>query len=158
LARVFKKFDIDTQDLNKKRQTDEPKEPHNIIIYAGNAHSKVYRKFLTQLGFEDKGNSGQMDHEKKVSDTDDSVHKCVDMSKIKQPFFYDWPPIKLKTRASFIPKNPSVPNKHELFKIPKSVTNISGHLRYNRLSYKHQIPNILKDVAEMLFPLQRQLD
>ena len=150
LARVFKKFDIDTQDLNKKRQTDEPKEPHNIIIYAGNAHSKVYRKFLTQLGFEDKGNSGQMDHEKIVFDTDDSVHKCVDMSKIKQPFFYDWPPIKLKTRQLLIPKNPSVPNKHELFKIPKSVTNISGHLRYNKLSYKHQIPTILPEVADML--------
>ena len=156
LARVFKKFNIDTEDRDKKRPTDEPEEPHNIIIYAGNDHSKVYRKFLTQLGFEDKGSSGQMDTQKIVFD--DGVHKCVDMSKIKQPFFYDWPPIKLKTRQLLIPKNPSVPNKHELFKIPKSVTNISGHLRYNKLSYKHQIPTILPDVAEMLFPLQSQLD
>ena len=156
LARVFKKFNTNTEVRDKKRPTDEPEEPHNIIIYAGNDHSKLYRKFLTQLGFEDKGSSGQMDTQKKVFDTDDGVHKCVDMSKIKQPFFSHWPPIKLKTRALFIPKNPSVPNKHELFKIPKSVTNISGHLLYNKLSYKHQIPNILSDFDEIYFPDQRE--
>jgi len=158
LARVFKKFDIDTQDLNKKRQTDEPKEPHNIIIYAGNAHSKVYRKFLTQLGFEDKGNSGQMDHKKKVSDTDGTVYKCIDMSKIKQPLFSDWPPIKLKTRAVALPKNPFVSNKHDLFKIPSSITNIKRNPRDNPQSYKHRIPTILPDVAEMLLPRHKALD
>lgn len=149
LARVFKKFNIDTTDLNKKRPTDEPEEPHNIIIYAGNDHSKVYRKFLTQLGFEDKGSSGHMDSE---IDSEDTVYKCIDMSKIKQPLFSDWPPVKLKSKALIIPKNPSVPNKHELFKIPNSVTNISTERfpRYNRFSYKHQIPNILPDVYEML--------
>ena len=157
LARVFKKFNIDTEDINKKRPTDEPQEPHNIIIYAGDAHSKVYRKFLTQLGFEDKGSSGEMDTEKKI--VSDTVYSCIDMSKIKQPLFSDWPPIKLKTKILSMPKNPFDPKKHQLFKIPRSIENIRNkNMTYNPQSYKHQIPTILPDVADMLFPRQSQLD
>jgi hypothetical protein len=93
LARIFKKFDIDTENPNKKRPTDEPREPHNIIIYAGNNHSQLYRKFLNRLGFEDKGTGGTgiMD------DTDipkDGLGRryCVDMKNIVQPLFSGWPP------------------------------------------------------------------
>ena len=149
LARVFKKFNIDTEDINKKRPTDEPEEPHNIIIYAGDAHSKVYRKFLTQLGFENKGSSGEMDTEKKIFS--DTVYSCIDMSKIKQPLFSDWPPIKLKTKVLSMPKNPFDPKKHQLFKIPRSIENIQNtNMTYNKFSYKHKIPTILPEVADML--------
>lgn len=36
---------------NKQRPTDEPEEPHNIIIYAGIYHSNNYRRFLDNIGF-----------------------------------------------------------------------------------------------------------
>jgi len=52
LARVFKNFNIDVEDETKRRSTDEPYEPHNIIIYAGDGHSNRYREFLKELGFE----------------------------------------------------------------------------------------------------------
>jgi hypothetical protein len=151
LARVFKKFHIDTQDINKKRPTDEPEEPHNIIIYAGDFHSKVYRKFLNQLGFEDKGSSGDMDTDKKI--VSGSVYSCIDMSKIRQPLFYDWPPSKLKTKVLSMPKNPSV-LKRELFKIPRSIENIQNkNMSYNKFSYKQQ--KNLPDVDEMLLSIHR---
>ena len=157
LARVFKKFNIDTEDINKKRPTDEPEEPHNIIIYAGDAHSTVYRKFLTQLGFEDKGSSGEMNTEKKIFY--DTVYSCIDMSKIKQPLFSDWPPIKLKTKVVSMPNNPIVPKKDEKFKIPRSIENIKNkNVTYNKFSYKHKIPTILPEVAEMLLSRHRALD
>ena len=74
------------------------------------------------------------------------------MSKIKQPLFSDWPPIKLKSKTLFIPKNPSVPNKHELFKIPRSVTNLWKNQRYDPLSYKTKIEQYNKDIDNILFP------
>lgn len=155
LARVFKKFNIDTQEINKNRPTDEPEEPHNIIIYAGDAHSTVYRKFLTQLGFEDRGSSGEMNTEKKIFS--DTVYSCIDMSKIKQPLFSGWPPIKLKTKVVSMPKNPFDPKKDQLlFKIPRSIENIQNqNMTYNKFSYKHKIPTILPEVAEMLLPRHR---
>jgi hypothetical protein len=119
LARVFKKFDIDTEDPLKKRLTDEPEEPHNIIIYGGVAHCKIYRKFLTQLGFEDKGSSGEMDYENLLPSNAES---CINMSTIKQPLFSDWPPIKPKP-SLFIWPNPSV-DKDALFKVPETVTKL----------------------------------
>ena len=93
LARIFKKFDIDTENPNKKRPTDEPREPHNIIIYAGNNHSQLYRKFLKRLDFEDKGTGGTG-----IMDSSDIPEEgfgnryCVDMKNIVQPLFSGWPP------------------------------------------------------------------
>ena len=49
LACLFKTFQI--EDYKKARPTDEPAEPHNVIIYAGNLHSHRYRKFLKYIGF-----------------------------------------------------------------------------------------------------------
>ena len=88
LARIFKKFDIDTEDSNKKRPTDEPQEPHNIIIYSGYRHSQVYRKFLIQLGFEDKGTGGTgiMD-DNDIPKDGFGPRYCVDMKNITQPLF-----------------------------------------------------------------------
>jgi len=138
LARVFKKFDIDTEDQLKKRSTDEPEEPHNIIIYGGTSHCKIYRKFLTQLGFEDKGSSGQMNYENLLPG---DVEKCINMSSIKQPLFSDWPPIKPKSSSPFIQYNSFV-DKDELFKVPETVTKLpfSGP-RTNQYSYKKTLPS-----------------
>ena len=137
MARVFKKFDIDTEDLDKKRPTDEPEEPHNIIIYGGTAHCKIYRKFLTQLGFEDKGSAGELDYENLIPG---HVEKCINMSAIKQPLFSDWPPIKPNLSAISIQKNLSV-NKDQLFKVPETITKLplSGP-RTNPYSYKKILP------------------
>ena len=91
LARIFKTFKVDTYDPKKRRETDEPKEPHNIIIYAGNGHSQVYRKFLNLLRFEDKGTGGTGildDHDIPK----DGPRYCVDMKNINQPLFSGWPP------------------------------------------------------------------
>jgi hypothetical protein len=95
LGRVFKTFDIDTQDLNKQRPTDEPSEPHNIIIYAGNAHSNNYRRFLEKkLGFITIGCVGKdwRDFPEHMTKEDEEKEKpipanCIDMEDFPQPFF-----------------------------------------------------------------------
>lgn len=80
LSRMFKKF-----QLNSTRNTDEPEEPHNIIMYAGDEHSKRVRRFLEKLEFdlisESKG--------------DFEVDFCVDIRHFEQPFFSSWPPKKM---------------------------------------------------------------
>jgi hypothetical protein len=81
LARVFKKFNIDS----KPRTTDEPAKAHNIIIYAGNLHSQRYRKFLKYLGFRQVESAGDL--EKPKSD----MTNCVMISGITQPFFSKYP-------------------------------------------------------------------
>ena len=73
LGRVFKKFDI------SKRQNDEPIKPHNIIIYAGDGHSIIYRKFLKSIGFN------------RIESTKTGFNNCIDMIGITQPLFSDWP-------------------------------------------------------------------
>jgi hypothetical protein len=94
LARVFKTFKID--DPNKQRLTDEPSEPRNIIIYAGNNHANRCREFLTHIGFKTLEKSGKGFYK------DDEIiyDKCIDINKknvlnktptITQPLFNNWP-------------------------------------------------------------------
>lgn len=78
LARIFKDFDM------KESPIDQPDKAHNIIIYAGTSHSDIYRKFLTSIGFIQISKTGELDN------------TCIDMKKIKQPFFSEWPPKKKK--------------------------------------------------------------
>ena len=80
LARIFKTFQID--NYHKPRSTDEPAEPHNVIIYAGNAHSQRYRKFLKYLGFKLIEESGGLE-DPLLSEGE----HCVDMRTITQPLF-----------------------------------------------------------------------
>ena len=99
LARLFKKFNINTEKEEKRRPTDEPEEAHNIIIYAGNGHSNRYRKFLKQLkiedptdkskfsAFEDLGNAGPNNY-----DVKEKPKYCIDMRLFKQPLFSIWDP------------------------------------------------------------------
>jgi hypothetical protein len=65
------------------RKTDEPAEPHNIVIYTGNAHSQRYRLFLKYLGFNLIESSGGLKDP-------DQFSNCVDISRINQPFFSKW--------------------------------------------------------------------
>ena len=68
LARIFKKFDLNSQNEEKRSSTDEPDEARNIIIYAGNGHSAKYRTFLIQNGFELLADIGEpeLEDEKKT--------------------------------------------------------------------------------------------
>lgn len=77
LARMFKKFDI-KKKAARDTYIDQPIEPHNIIIYAGDAHSETYRDFLTHIGF------------KTISSVNSSKHNisnCINMKDFPQPFF-----------------------------------------------------------------------
>ena len=75
LARIFKKFDI------KKKSSlystfDQPEEPHNIIIYAGDSHSNTYRNFLNYLNFEEI-----------ASIKPGKTRNCINLENFPQPFF-----------------------------------------------------------------------
>jgi len=83
LARIFKTFKIDDPYSYNRRKTDEPAEPHNIIIYAGNAHSQRYRLFLNYLGFNLIENAGGLEKP-------EGFTNCVNMKGIEQPFFGKW--------------------------------------------------------------------
>ena len=73
ISRLFKKFNVNSN-------SNQPDEAYNSIIYAGNAHSEVYRNFLTNNGFElvaiKKHREGQKKNE-----------RCLNINNIPQPFF-----------------------------------------------------------------------
>ena len=85
LARVFKNFNIDEEEVTKRRVTDEPDEPHNIVIYAGDNHSDMYREFLKKkLGFELIAVTGKDWRDKHSKNP---YENCVSMDDFPQPFF-----------------------------------------------------------------------
>jgi hypothetical protein len=84
LCRIFKIFDLNPENKDKKRSTDEPNEPHNIIIYAGDAHSETVRKFLKELEFRDISHVN----------TKSYVSNCINMHGFPQPFFSNHKKIK----------------------------------------------------------------
>jgi hypothetical protein len=87
LARVFKDFNMD--EIEKKAYkgaTHQPKRAHNIIIYAGNAHSDNYRDFLSYIGFTEIDSTG-IDLQNPYLYLPDKPKNCLDMRNIKQPFF-----------------------------------------------------------------------
>ena len=101
LARIFKKFKIDTTNLDKKRDTDEPEEAHNIIIYAGDDHSQIYRKFLSEvLKFTPIAKIGKIN----TGEENMNPKHCLNMKEADmksnmffsgwsiQPLFSAWPP------------------------------------------------------------------
>ena len=97
LARIFKEFDIDTQNPLKQRLTDEPREPRNIIIYAGDLHSDRIRKFLDEvLGFTLLNQAGEVwpkpkEYEKLLTRPTPIPSNCIDMRDFPQPFFSNDP-------------------------------------------------------------------
>ena len=103
LARIFKKFKIDTTNLDKKRDTDEPEEAHNIIIYAGDYHSDIYRKFLGEvLKFTPIAKIGKIN----IDEENMNPKHCINMKEADvksnmffsgwsiQPLFSSWPPVQ----------------------------------------------------------------
>jgi hypothetical protein len=92
LARVFKDFNMSQMDEKAyKGATDQPNRAHNIIIYAGDAHSHSYRNFLFYLGFNEIDSSGinleNPDPRLYLDIPEGHVENCLDIRKIKQPFF-----------------------------------------------------------------------
>ena len=84
LSRVFKQFNMD--EMKEKAYegvTDQPDKAYNIIIYAGDDHSKRCRKFLDKLGFKQIAKTGI---------TDNKPVTCLDMRSFPMPFFSGWPP------------------------------------------------------------------
>lgn len=72
IARIFKEFDI-------KTQSNQPKDPNNIIIYCGNSHARNLRNILEDLG------SKLVNYETQCSDRYEE--RCLDMRKFQQPLF-----------------------------------------------------------------------
>jgi hypothetical protein len=108
LARIFKKFKIDTTIEQKKRHTDEPVEPHNIIIYAGHDHSQIYRKFLEEeVGFERIAKIGSYEYSPELR-----PQNCINMFEFKemQPLFSGWPPPKMPNMTNDKKKKRSMCN------------------------------------------------
>jgi hypothetical protein len=97
LPRIFKNFNLDPENIQKKRNTDEPKEAHNIIIYAGDNHCEIYRKFFHKLNFTPIARIGGNPD---TSGTKDIPINCIDMRPTSgffsnwsiQPLFSGWPP------------------------------------------------------------------
>lgn len=82
LARMFKNFNIDRPSQPFDSSNDQPISPHNIIIYAGDAHSVTYRRFLEEeLDFK------LLAKNKPNYDAD----YCLNMDGIPQPLFSNIP-------------------------------------------------------------------
>jgi hypothetical protein len=77
ISRMFKEFNIKKLAYKDEVNEDQPKRAHNIIIYSGNRHSRMYRKFLEFIGFEE------------ISSTDMpfSDQTCIDVREFPLPFF-----------------------------------------------------------------------
>jgi len=87
LGRMFKNFDM--SEIEKKAYkgaTDQPIRANNIIIYCGDNHANNYREFLLSIGFNKIDHSGNLSEDitKPIPNT---PKNCLDMRKIKQPFF-----------------------------------------------------------------------
>lgn len=89
LARVFKDFNMDEMEEKAyKGATHQPKRAHNIIIYAGDAHSNNYREFLSYIGFTEIDSSGiDLEKPNPYVHLFDKPKNCLDMRNIQQPFF-----------------------------------------------------------------------
>ena len=84
MCRVFKSFNIENPDKLPHLLAvvgDQPKKTHNIIIYAGEYHCNIYRKFLKDTG-----------EFKLIAEVNnlDTADACIDVRFFPKPFFsYD---------------------------------------------------------------------
>ena len=62
-----------------KSYFDQPNRAHNIIIYCGDEHADNYRGFLSSMAFHDITYN--------LTKIPNIAKNCLDMRKIKQPFF-----------------------------------------------------------------------
>ena len=87
LGRMFKDFDM--SEIEKKAYkgaTDQPIRANNIIIYCGDNHAKNYRNFLENIGFNEIDHAGDLS-EDIIKPVPNTPKNCLDMRRIKQPFF-----------------------------------------------------------------------
>jgi len=88
LARVFKDFDMSEMEKKAyKGATDQPIRANNIIIYCGDIHANNYRNFLKSIGFEEIEKAAGDLTEEPAYPIPNTPKNCLDMKKIKQPFF-----------------------------------------------------------------------
>jgi hypothetical protein len=85
LLRVFKTFNMsEMKQKAYKEATDQPDKAHNIIIYAGDSHSQLYRKFLKEvLDFDKIEVAGKEEPYGRAGE----LMYCIDMEPITQPLF-----------------------------------------------------------------------
>lgn len=87
LARVFKGFDMSEMEKKAyKGSSDQPIHAHNIIIYCSNSHANNYREFLSSIDFNDIDHAGDL-REDILEKIPNTPKNCLDMRRIKQPFF-----------------------------------------------------------------------
>ena len=84
IARVFKDFDMEKK--KDKSYFDQPNRAHNIIIYCGNTQAINNTDFLSSMGFHDIEHTGDL-REDILNKIPKTPKNCLDMRKIKQPFF-----------------------------------------------------------------------
>ena len=92
ISRIFKSFDM-TKGLRLKK-VFQPKIPHNIIIYAGDAHSWRFRNFLDYIGTKKISHTGN-DIPERYNDyklNQNKVDSCIDLTNFPMPFFKNFPP------------------------------------------------------------------
>jgi hypothetical protein len=80
ICRIFKKF---------KNTINQPESPHNIIIYAGDAHSSLYRNFLLKNDFITLAQTKNVNcnsWEPTVPPIYDT-RNCIDIRNFPKPFF-----------------------------------------------------------------------
>lgn len=78
LSRMFKSFNLTKPAFAGAVAFDQPTQALNIVIYAGDAHSQKYRRFLNMLDFKEVAKTGHANNDQ-IS--------CIDMKYIPQPFF-----------------------------------------------------------------------
>jgi hypothetical protein len=82
LARMFKNFKV-------KNKLNQPEKPHNIIYYAGGAHTLNIFKCLINLEFKQVEKSGNFfdDNIDNYIGGENKYQNCIDMEPIQQPLF-----------------------------------------------------------------------
>ena len=76
-----------TKGLSLKK-VFQPKIPHNIIIYAGDAHSWRFRNFLDYIGTKKISHTGN-DIPERYNDyklNENKVDSCIDLTNFPMPF------------------------------------------------------------------------
>jgi hypothetical protein len=92
LARIFKRFNVKKSKVpGQLTNIDQPILPHNSIIYTGDGHAHVYRKFLHSIGSELKAFVGNSVFDNPVKVKEGVPKNCIDMRSFPLPLFNTFP-------------------------------------------------------------------
>ena len=84
-ARMFKVYNLERLPYEGATKYDQPRDSHNIIIYAGDFHSQLYRNFFSYIGFDEIFFSG--DKYNRYENKYRNMLTCIDMRNNNEPFF-----------------------------------------------------------------------